>query len=178
MPSSLQALSPAKARKSELSAGSGSGEEVLAARSPGMCWGSCSAGSLAWHWCLRSRRPLVGFPHRTWPAPWVRLLVLSSGARSSESRPSGRGPPWTSREKGQGLEARGCVSGRYSSGSSLRMGAPWGQSSQGRPLPFLMASFTESQSWLSLGGAGGPVCAAGTSSRTCSWGMSFLTSAL
>ena len=109
-----------------------------------------------WHWCLRSRRPLVGFPQRTWPAPardsmagpgsgprgcrvsfeanqlpWVRLLVLSSGARSSESRPSGRRPPWTSREKGQGLEARDCVSGRDSSGSSLRMGAPRGQSARG-----------------------------------------------
>lgn len=47
-----------------------------------------------------------------------------------------------------------------------------------RMLPSLMASFTMSQSWSSFREAGRPVCAAGLSSRTCSWGMSFLTSAL
>lgn len=56
--------------------------------------------------------------------PWVRVLATSSGAGSVGSRPSGRGPPGTSGEKGQGLGARGWVSGRDSSRPSLRMGSP------------------------------------------------------
>lgn len=122
--SSLRAWSLAKARSSLLSAGSGPGVEALAARSS--CGASCSGGVQAWHWCRRSRRPLVGFPQRTRLAPWVRLLVSSCGAGSLGSRPPGRGPPVTSREGGRGLGARGWVSGKESWEPSVRMGAPWG----------------------------------------------------
>lgn len=57
--------------------------------------------------------------------PWVRLLVPSSGAGPLGRRPSGRGIPGTSRDRGPRLGAQGWVSGRHSSGLSLHMGEPW-----------------------------------------------------
>lgn len=37
-------------------------------RASGQC-GGCSRDTQTWLCCLRSRRPLVGFPQRTWPGP-------------------------------------------------------------------------------------------------------------
>lgn len=62
--------------------------------------------------------------------PWVRLLASSSGAGPLGRRPSGRGTPGASRERGQRLGARGWVSGRHSSGLRLHMGDPWVRSAQ------------------------------------------------
>lgn len=63
-------------------------------------------------------------------------------------------------------------------GPWARLRVPGLGSRLSRVQPSLMASFTRSQSWSSFREASRPVCAAGSSSRTCSWGMSFLTSAL
>ena len=62
--------------------------------------------------------------------PWVRLLASSSGAGPLGRRPSGRGTPGTSRERGQRLGARGWVSGRHSSVLRLHMGDPWVRSAR------------------------------------------------
>lgn len=59
------------------------------------------------------------FPAEGGQLPWVRLLVSSSGAVSVGSRALGRGPPEASRERGQGLAARGWNSDRDSSGPNL-----------------------------------------------------------
>lgn len=118
--------------------------------------GLLGGAGCTWHWCRRSCRPLAGFPQRTRPAPeeegaagpssglrgyrqlhaevgrlpWVRLLASSSGAGPWGRRPAGRGPPGTSRERGQGLGALRWVSGEHSSGLRLQTGDPWGEPAQ------------------------------------------------